>query len=85
MQIAFGFAVKAVAANRELSSSPGVDIKQFGIGLAAGIIFDATVIRAMLVPALMRLLGKWNWWLPTRAARVLRVEPSGVQPSGVQG
>ena len=37
-----------------LSSSPGVDIKQFGIGLAAGIIFDATVIRALLVPALMR-------------------------------
>ena len=35
-----------------LSSSPGVDIKQFGIGLAAGIIFDATVIRALLVPAL---------------------------------
>ncbi len=59
-----------------LSSSPGTDIKQFGIGLAAGIIFDATVIRALLVPALMRLLGKWNWWLPTWAARVLRVAPS---------
>jgi RND superfamily putative drug exporter len=56
-----------------LSSSPGVDIKQFGIGLAAGIIFDATVIRALLVPALMRLLGSWNWWLPHRAARVLFV------------
>ncbi len=37
-----------------LSSSPGLDIKQFGIGLAAGIIFDATVIRALLVPSLMR-------------------------------
>jgi putative drug exporter of the RND superfamily len=56
-----------------LSSSPGVDIKQFGIGLAAGIIFDATIIRALLVPALMRLLGEWNWWLPTSLARVLRV------------
>jgi len=56
-----------------LSSSPGVDIKQFGIGLAAGIIFDATIIRALLVPALMRLLGRWNWWLPHRAARVLLV------------
>jgi RND superfamily putative drug exporter len=56
-----------------LSSSPGVDIKQFGIGLAAGIIFDATVIRALLVPALMRLLGSWNWWLPSWAARVLLV------------
>jgi RND superfamily putative drug exporter len=56
-----------------LSSGPGVDIKQFGIGLAAGIIFDATVIRALLVPALMRLFGKWNWWLPPAAAKALLV------------
>ncbi len=63
-----------------LSSSPGVDIKQFGIGLAAGIIFDATVIRALLVPALMRLLGRWNWWLPSWAARVLVVRRSEPLP-----
>jgi putative drug exporter of the RND superfamily len=56
-----------------LASGPGVDIKQFGVGLAAGIIFDATVIRALLVPALMRLLGRWNWWLPRSAARALFV------------
>jgi len=54
-----------------LSASPGLDVKQFGIGLAAGIIFDATIIRALLVPALMRLLGRWNWWLPEPAARAL--------------
>jgi RND superfamily putative drug exporter len=54
-----------------LSASPGIDVKQFGIGLAAGIIFDATIIRALLVPALMRLLGRWNWWLPAPAARAL--------------
>ena len=59
-----------------LSSSPGADIKQFGIGLAAGIIFDATIIRALLVPSLMRLLGRWNWWLPHRAARVLLIAPT---------
>jgi RND superfamily putative drug exporter len=59
-----------------LSTSPGVDIKQFGIGLAAGIIFDATVIRALLVPSLMRLFGRWNWWLPPTAARALMVRPS---------
>ena len=59
-----------------LSMSPGTDIKQFGIGLAAGIIFDATVIRALLVPALMRLLGSWNWWLPSSFARVLRITPA---------
>jgi RND superfamily putative drug exporter len=55
-----------------LSSSPGVDIKQFGIGLAAGIIFDATVIRALLVPALMRLLGDANWWMPRRPRSLRR-------------
>jgi RND superfamily putative drug exporter len=62
-----------------LSSSPGTDIKQFGIGLAAGIIFDATVIRTLLVPSLMRLFGRWNWWLPERAARILRVAPSPIR------
>src|SRR3954449_1444410 len=60
-----------------LSSGPGVDIKQFGIGLAAGIIFDATVIRALLVPALMRLLGDWNWWLPAWTQKALRLPAVG--------
>jgi RND superfamily putative drug exporter len=63
-----------------LSLSPGLDIKQFAIGLAAGIIFDATVIRVMLVPSLMKILGVWNWWLPKPAAKALLVrEPA---PSG---
>jgi RND superfamily putative drug exporter len=56
-----------------LSTSPGVDIKQFGIGLAAGIIFDATVIRALLVPSIMRVAGNWNWWFPAWAGRALFV------------
>jgi putative drug exporter of the RND superfamily len=63
-----------------LSTSPGTDIKQFGIGLAAGIIFDATVIRALLVPALVRLMGRWNWWLPHWAARPLRTRASDPVP-----
>ena len=54
-----------------LSTGPGVDIKQFGIGLAAGIIFDATVIRGLLVPALMRLIGPANWWMPHWTRRAL--------------
>jgi RND superfamily putative drug exporter len=66
-----------------LSSSPGVDIKQFGIGLAAGIIFDATVIRTLLVPSLVRLFGRWNWWLPKPVARVLRVPAAPLRPAGV--
>ena len=56
-----------------LSSSPGYEIKEFAIGLSAGIIFDATVIRALLVPALMRLLGQANWWIPTWAERLLLI------------
>jgi putative drug exporter of the RND superfamily len=56
-----------------LSTSPGTDIKQFGIGLAAGIIFDATVIRALLVPSIMAVAGKWNWWFPQPVARALFV------------
>jgi RND superfamily putative drug exporter len=56
-----------------LSSSPGFEIKLFAIGLAAGIIFDATVIRSLLVPALMRLLGDANWWMPGWTRSVLRI------------
>src|SRR5262245_26893014 len=52
-----------------LSLSPGYEIKQLAIGLAAGIILDATVIRALLVPALMHLLGRANWWMPAWADR----------------
>ncbi len=63
-----------------LSTGPGTDIKQFGIGLAAGIIFDATVIRALLVPAIMQLLGRWNWWLPRPAARILFTRESQPLP-----
>jgi RND superfamily putative drug exporter len=62
-----------------LSSSPGTDIKQFGIGLAAGIIFDATVIRTLLVPSLMRLFGKWNWWLPPTVAKALFIREPRVR------
>jgi RND superfamily putative drug exporter len=57
-----------------LSSSPGFEIKEFAIGLAAGIIFDATVIRALLVPSIVKLLGPANWWMPnwTRTALFIR-------------
>src|SRR5512132_816830 len=64
-----------------LSTGPGPDIKQFAIGLSAGIIFDATVIRALLVPSTMQLLGRWNWWLPSWTAKVLRTRPSPLRPA----
>ena len=53
-----------------------VGLQQFGFGLAAAIIIDVTVIRALLVPSVMKLFGRWNWWLPDWAARVARVQPS---------
>jgi putative drug exporter of the RND superfamily len=47
-----------------LAAGPDVQIKVFATGMAVGILLDATVVRALLVPALVSLLGKWNWWLP---------------------
>ena len=46
-------------------------IKALGIGMAIAVALDATVVRALLVPATMRLLGHWNWWLPARLERLL--------------
>jgi putative drug exporter of the RND superfamily len=63
-----------------LSTSPGYEIKPLAIGLAAGIIFDATVIRALLVPALMKLLGDANWWMPNWLGIVLRLEHRAPTP-----
>ena len=53
-----------------------VGLQQFGFGLAAAILIDVTVVRALLVPSAMKLFGKWNWWMPTGLARVVRVDPS---------
>src|ERR671919_1525207 len=59
-----------------------VGLQQFGFGLAAAIILDVTIVRALLVPSVMKLFGRWNWWLPERVARVARVRPSPLaQPS----
>ncbi|HEV3378452.1 MAG TPA: MMPL family transporter [Thermoleophilaceae bacterium] len=42
-----------------------IDMKQFGVGLAAAVLIDATLVRGVLLPAAMKLLGKWNWYLPS--------------------
>jgi RND superfamily putative drug exporter len=59
-----------------MASGPETDVKMMATGLAAGILLDATVIRALIVPAVISLMGRWNWWLPRWPARLLRVEPS---------
>ena len=50
-----------------LGSVPG--LQQFGLGLVFAVLIDATLIRALLVPALMAIMGRWNWWLPARLRR----------------
>jgi uncharacterized membrane protein YdfJ with MMPL/SSD domain len=44
---------------------PILDMKEMGIGLAAAVLIDATIVRAVLLPATMKLLGDWNWYLPS--------------------
>ncbi|GAA3383079.1 MMPL family transporter [Cryptosporangium minutisporangium] len=57
-----------------------LDVSVFATGLALGILIDATLIRSVLVPATVAMMGRWNWWLPVWAARILRVPPSPLVP-----
>jgi RND superfamily putative drug exporter len=57
-------------------------MKQMGVGLAAAILIDATIVRGVLLPATMKLLGKWNWWLPKRLEFLPEIRHEGeVQPA----
>ena len=49
-----------------------VAMKQLGLGLALAVVIDATVVRTLLVPATMKLMGRWNWWAPEPLARLHR-------------
>jgi uncharacterized membrane protein YdfJ with MMPL/SSD domain len=66
-------------------------LKQFGVGLAVAVLVDATVVRAVLLPASMKLLGDWNWYLPkwlrwlprhnqTDAEEIIVIEPIPASP-----
>ncbi|HEY7048323.1 MAG TPA: MMPL family transporter [Jatrophihabitantaceae bacterium] len=63
-----------------LASGPGTDLKTLATGLGFGILLDATIVRSLLVPSLVSLFGRWNWYLPAGLARVLRVQPSYPHP-----
>jgi putative drug exporter of the RND superfamily len=52
--------------NRAAVASELVTTKEIGVGVTVAVLVDATFIRLLLVPATMRLLGRWNWWLPGR-------------------
>src|SRR6266446_10288408 len=58
-----------------------VGLQEFGLGLAVAIFVDATIVRSLLVPSLMAVFGRWNWWLPPSLARVVRVAPSALAPA----
>jgi putative drug exporter of the RND superfamily len=69
-----------------LASGPGSELKMTASALAIGIFLDATVVRALIVPAVITLMGRWNWWLPRWPARLLRVPPSlPPRPAGREG
>jgi RND superfamily putative drug exporter len=69
-----------------MSTGPQTDIKILATGLGAGILLDALVVRSLVVPALVALFGHWNWWLPERVARRLRLhDDSAPSGRGVRG
>jgi RND superfamily putative drug exporter len=59
-----------------LATSNDTNVNMFASGLAFGILIDATIIRMVLVPALVALMGRWNWWLPKWAGRALHLRPA---------
>jgi RND superfamily putative drug exporter len=69
-------AIIMIAAFSGFTFGSFVGLQEFGVGLSAAILLDATVVRAVLVPAVMKLLGDWNWYLPARLRRLLRVPPA---------
>ena len=52
------------------ATSQIIFIKELGVGTALAVLIDATIVRALLVPSLMELLGKWNWWSPRPLRRL---------------
>jgi RND superfamily putative drug exporter len=66
-------AIIMIAAFSGFVAGSFVGLQEFGLGLSAAILLDATVVRAILVPATMKLLGQWNWYLPERVRRAMRL------------
>jgi RND superfamily putative drug exporter len=64
-----------------LASTPETDIRIFATALAVGVALDAVIVRMLLVPGVLALLGRWNWWMPAPVARVLRVPPHAPPPA----
>jgi RND superfamily putative drug exporter len=72
------------------ATMPIIDMKEMGIGLALAVLIDATIVRAVLLPASMKLLGSWNWYLPKWLEWLPRLEhersadaPIDVEPARI--
>ena len=61
-----------------LSTAPDIVVEMIATGLAVGILVDAVIVRTLLVPALVAIMGRWNWWMPDGLARVLRTRPGRI-------
>jgi RND superfamily putative drug exporter len=69
-------AVILVGALGGLANGQIAGLQQLGVGLALGILIDATIVRSLLLPSVMTLLGRWNWWLPESVAKAAMVKAS---------
>jgi putative drug exporter of the RND superfamily len=63
-----------------LSTANDITVRELAVGMAAGVLLDAVVVRMLLLPALVSLFGKANWWMPAWAARLLRLGPEPSPP-----
>jgi RND superfamily putative drug exporter len=69
-------AIIMIAAFSGFTAGSFVGLQQFGMGLSVAIFLDATIVRSVMVPAAMKIMGHWNWYLPDRVRRALRLRPS---------
>ena len=68
-----------------LSTANDMTVREIAAGLAAGVLLDAVVVRMLLLPALVSLFGSWNWWMPRRVGRLLRLKPDSPEPDSTEG
>jgi RND superfamily putative drug exporter len=59
-----------------LTTDPDIVVQMIASGLAFGVLIDAVIVRTLLVPALVAIMGRWNWWMPNALARLLRLPPT---------
>jgi RND superfamily putative drug exporter len=66
-----------------LTTNPDIVVQMIASGLAFGVLVDALIVRTLLVPALVAIMGHWNWWMPSGLARLLRLPPTAADDRAV--